>query len=355
MLMEKLQTRPIQNNGYIVGPVFDHLVFIWTPLWFLALGGLIFFADIADLTVTLGNPAAGGIHVAVFPTFAMTFTMAHVFAVVFRSHLNPKIFALYPYRFVAVPVGLLVLFLLSETAWLIGVVAAVWMDNWHSSMQTFGFGRLYDMRAGNDARIGRRLDIYLALLIYIGPILCGVSLASQLSDFASFSEIGFDDLARFPGWAVAHQRWLTMPLFLAGAMFVVYYAYAYWRLAQCGYRVSSQKVLLYLALATTSLYTWAFDSFGQSFFIMESFHSLQYFGLVWWSERHGMQQTLGLSRVRGGIWLTLAVFLGVCLAFGLWVALFSSTHFEVVLFVVVELMHYWYDGFIWSVRRNQVA
>lgn len=346
---------PVQNNGYIVSPAFDHLVFIWAPLWFLALGGIIYVADIADLAITLGHPAAGGRSVAIFPTFALTFTMAHVFAVVFRSHCNRQIFALYPYRFVAVPMALLALFLLSETLWLVGLVAAMWMDNWHSSMQTFGFGRLYDMRAGNDAHIGRRLDMSMAVLIYIGPILAGVSLMTNLSDFTSFSTVGLNELARFPGWAVAHQAWLTLPILIGGALFVLYYIYAYWRLAQRGYRVSTQKVLLYIALAITSIYTWAFDTFGQSFLIMESFHSLQYFGLVWWAEREGMQQTFRLTSVRGGKWVTLAVFLGVSTAFGLWVSLFSTTHFEVVLFVVVEIMHYWYDGFIWSVRRKHVA
>jgi hypothetical protein len=51
----------------------------------------------------------------------------------------------------------------------------------------------------------------------------------------------------------------------------------------------------------------------------------------------------------------LAIFLGFCLAFGLWTSLFAITRFEFVLFGVIELMHYWYDGFIWSVRRQQVT
>lgn len=355
MQTETLQPRSVDKRGYIVGAAFDHLVFIWSPLWFLALAWLIVAIGIADFSLTLGDPQVNGLHIALFPTFALTFTMAHVVAVIFRSHLNRRIFNCYPYRFVAVPLVLIVLFSASQTAWLVGLVLITWMDTWHSSQQTFGFGRLYDMRAGNDAKAGRRLDVCMASLIYIGPILAGVSLSAHLSDMTRLDEVGLTALARFPGWAVANQACFSAPLLLTGILFVGYYLYAYWRLVQRGYRVSMQKVLLYLALAVTSIYTWAFDSFGQSFLIMESFHSLQYFGLVWWAERDNLQTTFRLTDVEGGKGLTLTIFLGFCLAFGLWTALFATTRFEFVLFGVIELMHYWYDGFIWSVRRQQVT
>jgi hypothetical protein len=349
-----LTPKSVAKRGYIVGPLFDHLMFIWPPLGFFVLAWLIVAAGIADVSITFGDPDSGGLHIALFPTFALTFTMAHVVAVIFRSHLNRQIFNCYPYRFVAVPIAFIVLFSVSQTAWFIGLVLITWMDTWHSSQQTFGFGRLYDMRTGNDAEAGRRLDIGMAALIYIGPILAGVSLGTHLDDLSRLDEVGLETLAHFPGWAVANQAWLTAPILIISMLFLGYYLYAYWRLAQNGYRVSTQKVLLYLALAVTSIYTWAFDSFGQSFLIMESFHSLQYFGLVWWAEGHQMQKTFRLTSVEGGSGLTLAIFLGFCLAFGLWTSLFATTRFEFVLFSVVELMHYWYDGFIWSVRRQQV-
>ena len=321
----------------------------------MVIGIIVGATDLADLSVTLGDPENGGLQFDVFPTFAMTFTMAHIFAVFARSYLNPEIRKLYPIRFFVVPAVLLIVWNLSMVAWICGLIFLVWMDNYHSSLQTFGLGRLYDMRQGNDPVAGRRLDYFMALLIYAGPILAGTTFASTLVDFEKFESVGLMDLARFPGWAVAHQyQYLTLPILIGGGLFLIYYIYAYWRLVQRGYQVSTQKVLLYVALGATSLYTWGFDSFGQSFLIMESFHSLQYFGIVWWAEREGMQRSLRLTSVRGGKWLTLAVFLGVCAAFGLWVSLFSSTHFELVLFGTIELMHYWWDGFIWSVRKKQV-
>jgi len=62
-------------------------------------------------------------------------------------------------------------------------VLATWWDVYHSSLQTFGLGRIYDMRAGNDALAGRRLDYYFNLLLYAGPILGGSALMAHLVDF----------------------------------------------------------------------------------------------------------------------------------------------------------------------------
>lgn len=345
-----LGLKPPQKGGYIVSPWFDHLMFIWSPLWFLAIGLLLGATGWGDWTVALGQEEIG-----VFPTLVVTFSLAHIFAVFFRSHMNPDIFKLHPLRFVAVPLALLLLFWLWDAAWVVGGFVIIWADNYHSSMQTFGLGRLYDMRAGNPPQLGRRLDMGLALVIFIGPILSGLTLLDSLDRLEDFASIGLVELARFPGWAQQHQLWFSLPIIAASLLYIAYYCYAWWRLAQRGYRVSPQKVMLYGALATTSLVAWGFGALGQAFLVMESFHSLQYFGIVWWSEQGNLQRQLRLGEVRGGRALALAVFLGLCLSFGLWVSLLSSTRFEFVIIGVCELMHYWYDGFIWSVRKKQVA
>lgn len=337
------------NDGYIVGPFFDLLFFILSPAWWLALGIGIWALDWVDVSVQVA-----GEDIYIFPTFALTFTMAHIFAVFFRSHLNRDIFRLHPVRFTVVPLLLVVLFSLSEVAFICGLIFAVWFDNYHSSLQTFGLGRIYDMRQGNDPKMGRRLDYILALVVFMGPILSGVTFATGLKDFSRFQSVGLMELARFEGWATQHQLWLTVPILTFGVGFTVYYVYAYWRFAQQGYNVSWQKVALWAVLSVVSIYTWAFDSFGMSFLVMESFHSFQYFGLVWWSEKRTMRKTFRLENVKAGMAMTLSIFLAVSFAFGLWCALFARTRFEIVLFLVAEILHYWFDGFVWSVRKKQV-
>lgn len=346
--------RPAEHgSGYIVGPVYDHFFFIWSPVWLMALAGGLAVLGVADLELTLGD-GEGAKRFYLFPTMALALSMGHVFAVYFRSHLNPKIFRLHPWRFTVVPLAVLAAILSSEVLLVAFAVFITWFDNWHSALQTFGLGRLYDMRAGNDPLAGRRLDIGLALVTFLGPILAGATLAASLYDFERFADVGLVEIARFPGWVLAHQLWLTVPILIGGVGYVVFYVVAYARLARRGYRVSAQKVLLWSALALTSLFMWGFDSFGQSFVVMESFHALQYLALVWWSEEKNLRQVLRLDRAKAGRLVAFVIFVGASLFVGVWAALFSDTRVELAVFLVIEFQHYWYDGFIWSVRKRQV-
>lgn len=52
-----------------------------------------------------------------------------------------------------------------------GIMAfiALYWDEWHSLMQTFGFGRIYDARLGNDVNLGRKLDMGLCFVLGLLP------------------------------------------------------------------------------------------------------------------------------------------------------------------------------------------
>ena len=338
------------TSRWIKSATFDASLLIGAPLVWLVISLVVVALGIEDTELHLPG-FFGQRKVSLFPAFAITFTMAHVSAVFFRSHARPEIFKLTPWRFTVVPIALFAIFAFSKTAFLFGLVFATWFDNWHSSLQTFGIGRIYDMRAGNHAEVGRRLDIGLALVTFLGPILAGASLAQSFYGWERFSEVGLVELTRVPGWVLAHQLWLTVPIFVVGLAYCAFYLVSYVRLARAGYKVSKQKVALWLILALTSLWMWGFDSFGQAFLVMESFHSTQYFALLWWSERKNIEKRF---HTEGRPLLTLAILLGLPFAFGLWCSVIWRTHVELALFLVVELMHYWWDGFIWSVRKKQV-
>jgi hypothetical protein len=70
-----------------------------------------------------------------------------------------------------------------------------------------------------------------------------------------------------------------------GSGFLVYYVYSYWQLHKRGYQVSFLKVYLLASTGLCSIFTWGFNSFVEAFFIMNFFHALQYFSLVWFSEK----------------------------------------------------------------------
>jgi hypothetical protein len=60
------------------------------------------------------------------------------------------------------------------------------------------------------------------------------------------------------------------------------------------------------------------------------------------------------GRARTGA-AALTLLLGTGLAYSLVAGLYSGGNSWIVgAFLVVSLMHFWYDGFIWSARRNQI-
>jgi len=119
-------------------------------------------------------------------------------------------------------------------------------------------------------------------------------------------------------------------------------------------------VLLLTATGFCSIYTWGFNSFGEAFFIMNFFHAFQYFGLVWWSEQKNMRSLFRLERVGGAKALSLILFLGITFGYGFWAEVFDTEtvgrQVDVAwnIAIVVAIMHFWYDGFIWSVQKRQI-
>ena len=283
------------------------------------------------------------------------FIHAHLFAVVFRSHGNSAIRHLHPYRFMLVPV-LLYLAMVSSAWVLISVsVLATFWDVYHSALQTFGFARIYDRKAGNDPAVGRRLDWHLNQLLYAGPILAGATMMDHIEDFYEYEEVGAALFTSIPGFMEANQGYFTWTVLLSGVGFLVYYVWAQVRLERQGHAVSLQKVYLLASTGAVSIYSWGFNTFGEAFFIMNFFHALQYFGIVWAFEKKNITQLFRVQNLSFGKPLAAVLFVGTAGAYGFWVeTLDTSIEALWAVTLVVSIMHFWYDGFVWSVSRKQV-
>ena len=338
-----------RRSGYLVGPFYDGLFFIGSPLIALAIGIAISGTPVATRYFRMFS------HEGTAATmFIGGFTMAHLVIVFFRTHGNREIFATHPYRFTVVPVLLLVA--MTASLWVqcaVAVLATFW-DVYHSSLQTFGLARIYDRRAGNDPAAGRQLDYLLNLLLYAGPIAAGVSLMRHMNEFKAFRALGSVLLTRIPERVEAIHPWLTIAVLGVGVPFLIYYVLRYALLAREGHHVSLQKVALLVSTGTCSIYCWTFDSFGQAFFVMNFFHALQYFALVWYSEKKNMTGLFRVSAARVALPVTFALFVGVAAAYGFFAEVFADAGFLLSVTLVVSIMHFWWDGFIWSVRRRQV-
>jgi hypothetical protein len=336
------------RGPYIVSRGFDWLFFLGSPMWALSLGILVSGSFLANDVVSLGSEQD-----TLVGFFMGTMIHAHLVAVLFRSHGNSAIRTLYPIRFFIVPVILWLGIVVSPWLAAASTVVATFWDVWHSGAQTFGFARIYERNHGTPPELGRRLDYVLQQVLYAGPILAGATLMDHVDSFASFEKVGDAFFGSVPAKVAGHARYLTYGVVAAGTIVVIVYVLGYWRLARRGaWKPSWLKIWLVASTGFVSVYTWAFNSWGQAFLIMNLFHAVQYMALVWAMEG---KRIATLMRLPAHPRLALGIYLGSVLAYGLGVqALDSDVTTLWAITIVVSLMHFWYDAFIWSVRRAQV-
>jgi hypothetical protein len=344
-LVDHRASLPASRTRYIVPRGYDWAFFLVPPVAALVLG-----ISVSDSWLASDQFVFGGDDDTLVGFFMTAVIHAHLVAVVLRSHGNPEIRRRYPIRFFAVPAILLVAIVASPWFAVLAAVIATFWDVWHSGAQTFGFARIYERNAGTPPELGRRLDFWLNQLLYAGPMLAGATLMDHVDSFDDFAKVGDALLASVPARVSESSQLLTWVVLAVGGAFVVAYVIVYWRLAQRGYRPSWLKLWLVGSTACVSIYSWGFNSWGQAFLIMNLFHGVQYLALVWATEGRRLAARLRTTPHR-----TLAVFLGAVFAYGVGVAALD-TSFTVLwaITIVVSLMHFWYDAFVWSVRKAQI-
>lgn len=335
---------------YIVSRAYDWAFFLLPPAIALWLGVMISGSDFSNATFHIASDET-----TAAALFIGTIVHAHLVAVFFRSHNNPAIFRLYPVRFIAVPIALWLALVSSVWLAVTATVVATFWDVWHSGAQTFGFARIYDRNHGNPPDLARRLDFWVNQLLYAGPILAGATLMDHVDVFDNYEAVGSALLTSVPAEVSGYQRHLTWTILLAGSALCAAYIYIHWRLHRRGHRISPLKVYLVASTGLCSIYTWGFNSWGEAFFIMNLFHAVQYLALVWAMEKRRILRRLHLPESPRGTALALSLFLGSVLLYGLAAELLDpelTTLWAATM--VVSLMHFWYDGFVWSVTRKQI-
>jgi hypothetical protein len=345
----------MKKSLYIASPLYDWIFIIGSPtvLFFVAI-------VISDSWITEGQ---------LFPymhsdkeqhsylqIFMGTTLAAHFLLTFVRSHANPAIVKKYPYRFWLAP--LLLMLGMMTSLWFLTAIAVItiFWDMWHSSQQTFGFGRIYDSKAGNPPELGRKLDMIMNFFIWSGPLLGGATLISITSalqqDLNTNADIIFTSI---PAQAGSYHELITYIILSTSIPFSIYYLYTYYTYLKNGYKVSIAKTYLYISTALLSIIAWGFNSFGLAFFIMNFFHVVQYFAIMWHTEKANLLKASALDCVEGGKYILLFLFITIPLIVGFMMEM-ADTNQRVLfsLFLCISLLHYWYDGFMWSVRKKQV-
>ena len=210
----------IARSGYLVSPLYDWVFFIGSPLIALAIG-LALAGD--HLPWLMDVESAFGTGEAWTGLFIAVWTYAHLCAVVFRSHVNREIFSQFKLRFTVVPAALFVAFCLPDWMLISGLVLAVFWDIYHTSMQNFGFCRIYDAKHGSPPERGRKLDMMINHVLYIGPIIGGLSFAATLKILEEFTRLGWYEPVEFGAILVRMHPHLTSLVIALGGLFAVYY------------------------------------------------------------------------------------------------------------------------------------
>jgi hypothetical protein len=330
----------------IGGPVFDAIFFWGAPV--LAFAFVWAWVVVAlMLPTTLGQPAVGFLLYAV-----AVLTFAHLVAVVPRAYLNRQVFADNRRRLVLVPILLVAGLILSPALLVCAAVLTVFWDVHHSAMQTFGIGRIYDMKSGNGARELRSTDLRLNWALYVGPVAAGASMLVHIDHFAELGRLDWTAIATMPGVISGHSGIVRDVAIAAWAIVLAWSILDYRAAAARGYRMPIQKAALLGATGTVSICAWGLAPPFVAFTIINLFHAVQYFALVWLKE--GERIGTALSPRGLGRRFALPLFLALCAGFGIAYAATDRASWLIAPFIACSLLHFWFDSFVWSVRKKQV-
>ena len=225
---------------------------------------------------------------------------------------------------------------------------------WHIMMQTYGFLRIYDAKRGRTGRWAARLDFWACTAVFASGVL--FSDARLLGVVETMQQTG---LPVFGPEVLSALRWLV-----GGASAAVLGTYLV--VAVAGGKSGGVHYPKLLLLAGTALLFWFAGRLSVNLLIgvamFEVFHAVQYFAIVWFTSRrrattHGEHfGPLGVV-FRSGRW-GMAVYLAAIAAFGSiafwgrWSGWSVAPAAAMMLFSASAMLHFYYDGFIWRVRRR---
>jgi hypothetical protein len=276
--------------------------------------------------------------------------IGHHVPTLLRAYGDPDEFSRNRFQFVTVPlcVAPLVLVLALADARLLTLIF-IW-DQFHFIRQHYGFMRIYNVKAGARSDADSHLDQWLCFSFFIAILAHSDFYGYMYAD--SFYNLGIG----FSSWLV--EGFETGSLAVAIVVGVIYLARLQSRIAH-GLPVAWLKLVLFATSFGVWYYAYVVLSDGfLSYAISSLFHCLQYDAFAWFYNRakaRSLTPSRGnaLFRVihqRRNLWLYVAVILGYGLfsTFGRDVSIVGI----LALNTTTGLLHYYFDSFIWRVRRG---
>lgn len=338
------------QTGYIVDRRQDYIWFVGLP--FIA----VCFALVS------GHYLPG----AALAAIALWITIPHHFVTWLRVYGSPSEFARFKERFILGPVLLvgLVYALIQYGPLSLVLIVTLW-DHQHSLMQQYGFARVYDFKAKTGAPSTAKFDlafnwIFFGNMLVVSPLF-SVIWVRMLHEWRVPISAEAVAVVQLVSWTIAIGYGL------------VYLGHLAW-CARRGYALNPLKY----AFLLSSYFLWYFTSFNTAYLLVFAvahriMHGIQYIVMVYFYNRHKVERTGGDSALlryvsgKGHV----KAFLLICAAyamvfhalteglvrdFGFGLVGFN-TNFDLFSYSLLSsfaLIHYYYDAFIWKVRKKDV-
>ena len=343
-----MSSATVLQTGYIVDRRQDYIWFIGLP-----------FVAVAFALVS-GHYLPG----AALAAIALWVTIPHHFVTWLRVYGSPAEFARFRDRFVLGPLVLVgIVYALIQYAPLTLVLIVTLWDHQHSLMQQYGFSRVYDFKARAGAPSTAKFDlafnwIFFVNMLVVSPLF-SVIWVRMLHEWRVPVEAATVEAVHWVSWTVAIVYGL------------VYLGHVAW-CARRGYALTPLKY----AFMFSSYFLWYFTSFSTAYLLVFAvahriMHGIQYIVMVYYYNRHKVERTGGDSALLRHVAGNLKAFLLICAAyamvfhalteglvrdFGFGLVGFN-TNFDLFSYSLLSsfaLIHYYYDAFIWKVRKKEV-
>jgi tetratricopeptide (TPR) repeat protein len=273
-----------------------------------------------------------------------------------RAYGDRALFKRFRWRFVFAPIFLLSVCVAFYWWDLKGIILIVFFWGvWHGMMQTYGFCRIYDAKAGSFATLTRRIDFATCATWFAAAVLLSPQRMADTLEMYYASGGPF-----IPPWLLHNAQQLVLAIAIAVAGL---FLFNFSRLWAEGKRPNPVKLAL---LATTIAFWWYCNNGVTSVLagiaLFEVYHDVQYLSIVWIYNRSRVEKDSSIGgfmrfvfRRSGSL---IGLYVGLCFAYGSMG--YFSAHLEIetikrVLTGIVAasgLLHFYYDGFIWKVRDS---
>lgn len=335
-------------NPWIISRQWDALFFIGTPL--ISLAVLLFASNYftsADIAL-----------------FVLAFfAVGHHLPGLMRAYGERDLFAQYKVRFIVSPIIITAFVGWSVFSGHLGffIFLALW-DMWHFFMQHYGFMRIYEVKRHKPSALTARLDWWLTAVWF--SYIVAASPHYLVNFLERCHRYGFGLYAWIDPVYIGSLRSALLGLAIVLSSVYVIHLVRQWR---SGAPIVLPKLAISLTTFATVYYAYiVLEDVILGYAITALAHDIQYFAIVWIYNHGVLKRSRGSGRsffhflFSDGRLRIVLFYVFLILAYGGIEALARSTQNYLIYDIVKVLiatsafLHYYYDGFIWKVRKKEI-